>query len=50
MSDVLSLREVQMAELDILVQFDRYCKENNLRYVLYYGTLLGAVRELSEKT
>lgn len=44
MSDVLTLREVQMAELDILLQFDRYCKENNLRYVLYYGTLLGAVR------
>ena len=44
MSDVLTLREVQLAELEILVQFDRYCKEHNLRYVLYYGTLLGAVR------
>ncbi len=44
MAETLSLREVQMAELDILVMFDEYCKKNDLQYVLYYGTLLGAVR------
>ncbi|MCR5230030.1 MAG: LicD family protein [Solobacterium sp.] len=43
-SDVMTLREVQMAELEILLKFDRFCRENNLRYVLYYGTLLGAAR------
>ena len=44
MSDELTLREVQMAELEILKTFDAFCKKNGLRYVLYYGTLLGAVR------
>ena len=44
MSDVLTLREVQMAELEILLKFDAFCKKNDLHYVLYYGTLLGAAR------
>lgn len=44
MSDVLSLREVQMAELEILLKFDEFCKKHDLHYVLYYGTLLGAAR------
>lgn len=30
--------------LDILVFFDDFCKKNNLRYTLAYGTLLGAAR------
>ncbi len=40
----LSTREIQQAELDILVEFDRICQEANLRYSLEGGTLLGAVR------
>lgn len=44
MSEALTLREVQMAELEILLIFDEFCKKNDLHYVLYYGTLLGAVR------
>ena len=45
MSDnTLTLREVQNAELEILVRFDEFCKKHGLHYVLYYGTLLGAVR------
>ena len=30
--------------LEILVEFDRYCKQHDLTYFLGYGTLLGAIR------
>ncbi len=40
----LTLREIQLAELDILIQFDSFCSKYNLKYSLAYGTLLGAVR------
>lgn len=40
----LSLRETQLAELEILIEFDKFCKENNLKYSLDSGTLLGAIR------
>lgn len=40
----LSLQEIQQAQLDILMEFDRICKEGSLRYSLVGGTLLGAVR------
>lgn len=35
---------VRAIQLEILDDVDRFCKENNLRYSLGYGTLLGAVR------
>lgn len=40
----LSLQEIQKIELSILIEFDKFCKENNLQYFLCGGTLLGAVR------
>ena len=40
----LSLQELKDFELDILKMFDSFCKENNIKYFLAYGTLLGAVR------
>lgn len=40
----LSLQEIKLAELEILIEFDRTCRENNLNYSLAGGTLLGAVR------
>ena len=40
----LSFKEVQDELLDILSEFDRVCRENNIRYTLAYGTLIGAVR------
>lgn len=40
----LSLSEIKKIELDILVNFHEFCKENNLKYFLAYGTLLGAIR------
>ena len=40
----ISLDEVKKIALEILVDFDRVCVKNGLRYSLAYGTLLGAVR------
>lgn len=38
------LRALQLCELDILKEFVRICQENNIRYYLAWGTLLGAIR------
>ena len=38
------LRRLQLIELSILKEFDRICKQHNLRYFLSEGALLGAVR------
>lgn len=38
------LRQAQFRMLDILVEIDRICKKNKIRYWLTDGTLLGAVR------
>lgn len=38
------LRELQLTELEILNEIHRVCTENNLKYFLVGGTLLGAVR------
>ena len=40
----LSLQELKDVEFDILKTFDAFCKENNIRYYLSHGTLLGAIR------
>lgn len=38
------LRELQLYGLEILKEVDKFCKENNIKYSLGEGTLLGAVR------
>lgn len=38
------LEQIKKKGLYILKEFDKVCRENNLRYSLIYGTLLGAVR------
>lgn len=40
----LSLREIQLRELELLKQFDKFCQDNHLEYFLCGGTLLGAIR------
>lgn len=37
-------RRMQLTELDVLVEFDRVCRNNNIQYVLFGGSLLGAIR------
>ena len=37
-------KEVWAVELDLLNELDRVCKQNNLKYSLDAGTLLGAIR------
>lgn len=39
-----NLRLIQLANLELLKQFDKLCKENAITYWLDFGTLLGAVR------
>lgn len=36
--------ESKKIRFDIIVEVDKFCKENGLKYFLAYGTLLGAVR------
>ena len=44
MREISDTKEKQKIALDILTEFDLFCRNNNLRYALCYGTLLGAVR------
>lgn len=37
-------RRMQLVELDMLIEIDRVCRKNNINYVIYAGTMLGAVR------
>ena len=38
-----TLRKVQLAQLEIAKEIKRVCDENNIKYFLDSGTLLGAV-------
>lgn len=40
----IEVRKLQEKLLDILLYFDNFCKENNLRYYLCGGCLIGALR------
>lgn len=40
----LGLKEIQSRELEILLYLDKICRENNIKYYLFGGTLLGAVK------
>lgn len=41
---LIYLHDVQSKIFEILQEFDRICKLNNIEYALSYGTVLGAVR------
>lgn len=38
------IRDVQNVQLEMLIELDRICKGNGIKYQLFAGTLLGAVR------
>ena len=40
----MTTREIQMVSLDILKDVHEFCEENNIKYTLQGGTLLGAIR------
>lgn len=42
--DIQQYAESKKIQLEILIELDRVCRENNIKYALYFGTLLGAVR------
>ena len=37
-------KKVWAVELEMLAKFDQVCREYNLTYFVFYGTLLGAAR------
>lgn len=40
----LAADQIKQIEYEILIEFDRICKDNGLTYCLAYGTALGAER------
>lgn len=40
----IDIRDVQLVELEILLEFDRICRKRDIPYQLFAGTLLGAIR------
>lgn len=40
----LTLREIQLGELGVLKKLKEICEDQGLRYFLFFGTLLGAIR------
>lgn len=40
----LSVEEYKQIEIEILIKVDKICRENNINYFLFAGTLIGAVR------
>lgn len=42
--EFLSMTEIQSVSLEILKKVSDFCDENNIKYFLAYGTLIGAIR------
>ena len=38
------LKSIHSVEIDILKKIDDFCRQNNIKYSLYCGTMLGAIR------
>ena len=38
------LHKLQKIELEMMIEFDRICRKNNIKYTIIGGTLIGAVR------
>lgn len=44
MTEICDTREIQLLALGVLKHFKKFCDENEIPFMLAYGTLLGAVR------
>ena len=42
--DKSTLRKLQLVELEMLIELDRICRKNNIKYTIIGGTLIGALR------
>lgn len=40
-------KKIRNIELELLDMVDKFCKKNNIKYFIFYGTLLGAIRHKS---
>ena len=38
------MNELHKIQLDILLDFSKFCEENDINYTIAYGSLIGAVR------
>ena len=41
----MDIQEIHKNLLELVVQFDKICVDNNIHYTLHGGSLLGAIRE-----
>ena len=44
MKKEITLEERKKIQLDMLVEIDAFCRSHNIKYILAFGTLLGAIR------
>lgn len=44
MKKEITLEERKKIQLEMLVEIDKFCREHNIKYMLAFGTLLGAIR------
>lgn len=40
----IDIKEIQKIELEMLLEFDRICKKHGIKYQLFAGSLIGAIR------
>lgn len=40
----LTIKEIQETSTEILVYIDNICRQNNIEYSIYYGSLIGVER------
>lgn len=44
MNPITTLKELKDIEIDVLKRFIKFCNDNDLKYFVVYGTLLGTIR------
>ena len=40
----ITFEERKKVHLEMLIEIEKFCRANNIRYTLAYGTLIGAIR------